>query len=185
MNHPPELVSAKLVTDPDGSLRIDAEAKDQDGDTVKLEYQWTINGQKVSENQSFTGFKKGDTITATVTPFDGKQEGTPQSFLKVFGNTPPVISPSQPVFNYPAWSLQIQAKDADGDPLQYSLVSAPSGMTVDAKTGLVKWNTSGVAAGKYEATAHVSDGKGGEADYSFEVTLGEEEQGAAQEQTQE
>lgn len=171
-NNPPELTKADLVTE-GGALRIVAEAQDKDGDKVTLKYSWKVNDQEVSDKDTLSGFKKGDHIIATVTPFDGKVDGTPRSFVVQSGNSPPQITASQPQFNDPMWTYQVIAKDPDGDTLQYSLTDAPSGMTIDPKTGLISWDTSG-ASGKHKATVHVSDGHGGTVDYPIEITLTEE-----------
>jgi PhoPQ-activated pathogenicity-related protein len=61
-------------------------------------------------------------------------------------------------------SFAATARDADGslDTLTYSLLAgAPAGMTIDATTGQVTWNTStGVAAGRYFATVRATDAAG-------------------------
>ena len=142
-----------------GSLRIDAEAMDKDGDPVKLRYAWTVNDQKVSEDPVFGNFKSGDRIIGTVIPFDGKEEGAGRSFVRQLGNAPPQITPAEPQFDDPRWSLQVKATDPDGDPLQYSLKNAPSGMTIDPKSGFISWNTDGSGSGKHSAIVVVSDGK--------------------------
>lgn len=172
-NNLPELTRAELVSE-GGAMRIVAEAADKDGDTVQLKYSWTVNDQLVSDKDTLPGFKNGDRIVATVTPFDGKQDGMPQSWVRQIGNAPPQISQSQPQYDDPNWTYQIVAKDPDGDPLEFKLLKGPSGMSVDPKTGLVTWNTSG-SSGKHSATVQVSDGKGGISETTFEVTLSEEE----------
>lgn len=168
-NNRPELTKADLV-DENGALRIDAAAIDKDGDPVQLRYAWTVNDQKVSQDPVFSTFKSGDRIVGTVTPFDGKEEGAPRSFLRQLMNAPPQITPAEPVFDDPRWTLQVKATDPDGDPLQYSLKSAPSGMSIDPKSGFVSWNTDGVTSGKYTATVVVSDGKSA-TEYPIEISL--------------
>ena len=172
-NNPPELTKAELVTE-NGALRMVAEAHDKDGDPVQLKYSWTVNEQVVSDKDTLTAFKSGDHIIATVTPFDGKQDGLPRSFVRQTGNSPPQITQNQPQFNDPMWTYQVNAKDPDGDTLEYSLTDAPSGMIIDPKTGLITWDTSG-ASGRHKAMIHVSDGHGGTVDYPIEITLTEEQ----------
>lgn len=174
-NNKPEVTNAELVSD-GGSLRLVAQAQDKDGDPVQLRYAWVVNDQKVSDKPDFSDFKKGDKIVATVTPFDGKEEGEPRSFVRQLTNSPPQIIPGQPVYDDPTWTYQVKATDADGDTLAFSLKNAPSGMTIDPKTGLIHWNTSGVSGGKHKATVVVSDGKGGTTEYPIEVSLSEEQQ---------
>lgn len=171
MNNVPVIVSANVESIPPGGMQMNVTAEDKDEDPVSLLYLWTVNGVDVSTEQSVTGLKKGDHVVASVTPYDGKQKGNASSFVITVSNSPPQIMPAQPKYDDPNWSLQVQAKDIDGDPLQYSLTKAPKGMTVDSKTGLISWNTTNVAGGKYDGTVQVSDGQGGTSDYSFTVTL--------------
>jgi RHS repeat-associated protein len=52
------------------------------------------------------------------------------------------------------FSLQIEASDEDGDPLTYSLVNGPLGMTVATDTGLLEWTPSVEQLG--EVTVEIS-----------------------------
>jgi RHS repeat-associated protein len=64
----------------------------------------------------------------------------------------------------------VQASDPDGDPLTYSLVAAPTGMTINA-AGLLVWRP---GAGQFGANAvklQVSDGRGGTAEQDFTVNV--------------
>ena len=38
-----------------------------------------------------------------------------------------------------AYSYDVNASDANGDTLTYSLTQAPTGMTINASTGLIAW----------------------------------------------
>ncbi len=51
---------------------------------------------------------------------------------------------------------EIQAKDADGDRLTYSVVEAPAGMTLSS--GLLTWKPGADQLGKYTVVVNVSDG---------------------------
>lgn len=67
-------------------------------------------------------------------------------------------------------SLQPQAIDPDpGDALTYSLASRPSGMTVDAATGLLQWTPTPLQLGPHSVTLTVSDPFGLADTQSFEV----------------
>lgn len=73
------------------------------------------------------------------------------------GNSVPVITSTAPTTGTvgQAYTYQAAATDGDGDPLTWSLPTAPSGMTVSA-IGLVSWTPS--AAGTFPVTLRVSDG---------------------------
>jgi len=55
-------------------------------------------------------------------------------------------------FNYP-----VKATDPDSDTLKYSLEQAPSGMTIDPKTGIITWIPGQGQVGNYTVVVNVSD----------------------------
>ena len=65
-------------------------------------YEWTVDGEVVGSTAVLlVGFAGGDSVTCTVTPFDGVSEGLPVSATVTIGNTLPsiasvYISPSTP-----------------------------------------------------------------------------------------
>ena len=73
------------------------------------------------------------------------------------GNNAPVITSTAPTTGTVGqqYTYQATATDGDGDPLSWSLLSNPSGMTVSA-TGLVSWTPA--SAGTFDVTLQVSDG---------------------------
>lgn len=74
-------------------------------------------------------------------------------------NHPPVIQ-SNPVANGAAgqaYRYAFLATDPDGDKLTYSIVQGPTGMTMDAVTGVVTWAQP--LQGSYNITLRVDDGK--------------------------
>lgn len=60
------------------------------------------------------------------------------------------------------YQSQVTAFDPDDDPLTYSLLEAPQGMTIDPDTGLIEWTPSGAQNGRYYITYKVADGRCGE-----------------------
>ena len=60
-----------------------------------------------------------------------------------------------------AYSYDVNASDVDGDSLTYSLDIAPSGMSINASSGLISWTPSTGQAGSHGVTARVDDGNGG------------------------
>ena len=66
------------------------------------------------------------------------------------------------------------ASDADGDPLTFSLVDGPTGMTLDAEAGWLSWLTTGTIPGSYEFEIRVSDDWGGSTSQVFEITVVED-----------
>ncbi|MGL6073356.1 MAG: FG-GAP-like repeat-containing protein [Fimbriiglobus sp.] len=63
----------------------------------------------------------------------------------------------------------LTATDSDGDALQFSLVSGPSGLMVSAD-GFVLWQPTEL--GNFPLVVRVSDGRGGEVEQSFNIVVG-------------
>lgn len=82
-------------------------------------------------------------FTVTVLP----TTNNPPEFI----STPSVGSSPLEPFVYDA-----DASDADGDPLTYSLATAPEGMAINPATGLIMWTPT--AEGTFNVTVSVSDG---------------------------
>lgn len=82
-------------------------------------------------------------------------------------SAPPVKAITGQTYTYP-----VTAIDTDGDPLTYSLRSAPSAMTINPASGLITWNPSTADIGNQSISIVVSDGQGGtaEQDYTLFVT---------------
>jgi len=157
-------------------LAVEVEGYDADGDAVRFETAWTRNGEPAGVGGSLTGpLKRGDKVAVTVTPFDGKEWGKTSTHYRDILNTTPVIE-GQEQFQVGdnAVTFRVRASDPDGDPLTYSLKDAPAGMSIDRKTGWVRWATSPGTAGKVPFTVIVSDGAGGESTARFTVTIAEQ-----------
>jgi hypothetical protein len=95
-----------------------------------------------------------------------------QSFtINVLAESAPVITSTPPtqIGGGSAYQYQVTAQDAEHDTLTYSLTAAPTGMTVNAGTGLVYWSSSVV--GSYSITVQVSDGRGGIATQSYSLSV--------------
>jgi hypothetical protein len=157
-------------------LRVLVEGHDADGDVVQFEIAWRKNGEPAgSGDRLTTSLKRGDKITTTVTPFDGKDRGESATLSREISNTPPAIE-GQEQFQVSDndVTFHVRASDTDGDPLMYSLKDAPAGMSIDRETGRVRWVTSPGTTGKVSFTVIVSDRAGGETTARFTVTVAEQ-----------
>ncbi len=153
---------------------------DPDGDEVRYQYQWYVNGKVVSESQESNefntkGMKKRDTVGVMVTAFDRDIPGVPiGSLVLTLPNTAPQITslPKYDIVNG-LYSYQVAAKDADGDKLAFSLVAAPSGMTINSSTGLIQWKVPTQVSGPQDVPIkiEVDDNDGGKAVQEFSITL--------------
>ncbi len=155
-----------------------AEGSDHDGDPVTFTYQWLVNGRNVpgAEAAQFNteGLKKKDTVTALVTPFDGEDRGSPVStkYLTLSNRNPDITSTPTAGLQDGVYSYQVTASDADGDPISFSLATAPPGMTIGQSTGLIRWQPNGFT-GKQQITVKVAaeDDDGGTAYQEFSMTF--------------
>jgi hypothetical protein len=178
-NSSPEIRGVRFVGGdgrPGNTLGVEAEGYDPDGDLVQFEIAWQKNGQPAgSGSRLTTPVKRGDKVTVTVTPFDGKERGKSATLFREILNTPPAIE-GQEQFQVSdnAVTFHVRASDADGDPLMFSLKDAPAGMSIDRGTGWVRWVTSTGTTGKVPFTVIVSDGSGGESTARFTVTIAEQ-----------
>lgn len=177
-NTPPEIRGVRFVGGdgrPGNTLGVETEGHDADGDPVEFEIAWRKDGEPAgSGNRLAAPVKRGEKVTVTITPFDGKERGTPAVLSREILNTPPAIE-GQEQFQVSDndVTFHVRASDADGDPLTYSIKDGPAGMSIDRSTGWVRWVTSPGTPGKVPFTVTVSDGSGGEASANFSLTISE------------
>jgi len=151
---------------------------DSEGNDVNFIYQWKHNGidiigateQKLEWNEEF---KKGDTVTLEIIPYDDLSEGIWKSEGSfTIPNSPPVIgSPPSGLINGTSFKYQVEATDLDDDPLTYSLQNAPVGMTINPDTGEVIWEYGIDDKGEYKIGIEVSDDDGGRSFYEMSITV--------------
>ena len=158
-------------------ISADATATDRDNDTVSFEYQWLVNNSTVpaaEESYNTANLKKKDGISVTVTPYDGEDRGAPMqsSVLFLSNHNPEIVSTPASGLQNGIYTYQVIAKDPDGDPVTFSLSSAPEGMTIDPRSGLIRWEPRDVS-GRVEMTVKVAadDGDGGVSYQEFTLTL--------------
>ena len=89
------------------------------------------------------------------------------------GNVAPQIT-SAPVTSARvgvAYSYKVNATDANGDALTYSLTTRPTGMTINAATGQITWTPTSTQTGNRAVTARVADPGGLAATQSFTINV--------------
>ncbi|HTY44170.1 MAG TPA: putative Ig domain-containing protein [Patescibacteria group bacterium] len=98
-----------------------------------------------------SGYSTGDTLSLTVNPVVNPPPV----------NHPPVITsvPVTQVNENTLYNYQMTATDADNDTLTYSLVTAPSWLSINSATGLISGTSPSVNSDtNYDIQARVSDG---------------------------
>jgi hypothetical protein len=180
LNTPPEIqevwIEPKRATSND-PLRIHLKAFDRDGDFIYYTYQWEKNGTVLFEDRGEVldpkRFKKGDSISVTVTPDDRDASGVPRkSPPMVIANSPPTIVSSPPTnVEGDTYLYQVKANDPDQDTVFFSLKSGPRGMEINKNTGLLRWEIKKEAKGVHSLEIEVSDQAGAKTVQQYTVTV--------------
>jgi RHS repeat-associated protein len=82
------------------------------------------------------------------------------------------LVPADESFSY---TYRVRATDPDDDDLTYALSAAPTNMTIDSNTGLIRWFPSLGQVGEHNVVVQVEDGHGGVAYQSYGICVMPEE----------
>jgi hypothetical protein len=66
---------------------------------------------------------------------------------------------------------QVVAEDGDGDPIIYSLTSAPEGMTIDPERGLIRWKVTGKDQGLHPIEIAVANADGAKTMQHYDLRI--------------
>ncbi len=153
------------------------EGADADADEVGYLYRWWRNGELVSghdENGLDTaGFARGDVVVVGVTPKDrfGTGREVRSAPVSLTNNPPTILSAPAPLVDRTHYEYLVVAKDPEGDPLAYTLPTAPSGMKIDPATGRIEWLVPAGLTGIHQVRVTVEDSLSGRAFQEFSLTL--------------
>lgn len=177
VNSPPRIASIKFEPFPPtkrDTLTPLITATDADGDSIAYTYKWLKeDGSVLGTEPSIKGslFNKNDKIILEVVPSDGQINGPVFRTAVVIANSNPKITSIPAAFSGKEYSYQVIAEDPDQDPITYTLSKGPAGMTIDRKTGLVKWAFTEKDAGSYPIEIEASDPDGAGDIQSFILPL--------------
>jgi hypothetical protein len=181
LNTPPKIVSAvTLMGNRDlPEIYVQANSLDVDEDSLSLTYRWYINGERM-EDQSGSSLdpslvRRGDEVFAEIVASDGESTSPPFRAVPVTieNHAPEITSlPPTALSADGSYEYRIQAKDADGDPLSYELITAPPGMSLDGQTLVWTRPAAKERAISHNVTIRVSDPHGGEARQEFRFSFG-------------
>lgn len=173
----PQIVSATFVAGAGNGedISVNVSTVDADGDPVTVEYAWTINGQPAGNGVRIQkATRRGDFVTVTLTPFDGKVRGRSVTLRSQINNSPPSIEGVVDVRHEGnLYTARVQAQDPDGEPIRYALVSGPNGMTVDATEGTIVWNMPPDFKGRAVFMVSARDRSGAQSTYAATIEISE------------
>jgi hypothetical protein len=86
-------------------------------------------------------------------------------------NTKPIVTSLPPTVALQgvAWEYQVLAQDAEQPELRYSMLTAPSGMSIDPATGRIRWLPS--SQGSELVTVRIDDERGSYTEHSFSLSV--------------
>ncbi|MCZ2343882.1 MAG: putative Ig domain-containing protein [Bacteroidales bacterium] len=155
------------------------EASDPDGDPISFALTTAPDSMVIDRATGAltwtpTAAQVGDN-PVVIAVSDGRGGVTTQSFALpvVPTNAPPAITstPVGPAVEERPYVYVVTATDPDGDPITFSLTTAPDGMAIDAASGVLTWTPDADQIGDNPVTISVSDGRGGVRTQSFTLPV--------------
>ena len=87
-------------------------------------------------------------------------------------NRPPNITstPTTTVASQTAYTYSVTATDPDNDPVTFSLLDPPAGMTIDAQ-GVIRWTPGAGEFGTYRIKVRADDGRDGSTTQEYDLVV--------------
>ena len=117
--------------------------------------------------------RQGSTVLESISLFDGTYTSGGFGFYNYSQGLVEYTGFTREVLATRTYAYDVDAIDPDGDPLAFSLVIAPTGMTIDAGTGEITWPVTSNEVGSHEVTVRVEDGRGGFDEQSYTIDVSE------------
>ncbi len=179
VNTPPTL--SAIGTQPErpgrnSGIDLVFEADDFDGDPLEIQVRWFLQRKEIPEANDT--HLEGEALTKNLylwakIEVNDNSGGIVKGETKkiVISNSPPQILSSPPELSSPTsvYIYQVEAEDADGDPLTYS-VTGPSGINISS-SGKLTWKPSLKDKGFNKIRVTVKDDEGASAYQEFEMNL--------------
>ncbi|EMI19413.1 PKD domain containing protein, partial [Rhodopirellula maiorica SM1] len=153
-------------------------ATDADGDPLTFSLSDAPTGVTVSTGGvlHWTPDTLGD-YTFTASASDGQATTTKTFTFTVAAqasNAAPRITsvPNKAALASAIYRYDVNASDAEGDTLVYSLTKKPAGMQINYTSGLIQWIPTASQVGNHEVTVSVNDLRGGVDNQTFVVNVG-------------
>ncbi|MFM6643375.1 MAG: putative Ig domain-containing protein [Microcystis panniformis] len=180
INTPPQIISSpNTLTLINNTYSYEVRATDFDNDTLTYSLINPPEGMTINANTgliAYTPTKLGkQTIEIKVS--DGFGGTNTQSYqlqvlatldnnLPSITSTPKIIIGAGGLYQY-----DVEANDPENTAINYNLTVKPNGMTIDANTGLITWQTQNTTNGDFQVTATATDADGGIAYQNYYIRV--------------
>ncbi|HKK52015.1 MAG TPA: hypothetical protein VKA74_10525 [Myxococcota bacterium] len=151
------------------------ETSDRLGVLPEPEIEWLVDGEVVGREEELdtTPFLPGSVIElrATLGPAKGSSRSvTSRPIVLARGEPPEIVSLPDGEIEGGLFSYRVQARSPEpGAELRYRLLTSPEGMSVDARSGVVRWRPNPEQRGRFEVEVGVVDQWGSGAAQSFSI----------------
>ncbi|MEM9214706.1 MAG: putative Ig domain-containing protein [Cyanobacteria bacterium P01_F01_bin.150] len=183
-NQAPTIISSPSTTELNANqfFTYNVDATDPDGDVLSYYITDGPRGLKIDPNTGEINWSPTDrqvgVSEVTIAVLDGKGKQATQQFDITVNETPQNLSPffasSPQTTALPDETYQYQpiAIDPEGEAITYSLRDgSPTGMTIDATTGLIEWTPATDQEGQFPVIVFATDENGGRSVQSFLLTI--------------
>lgn len=182
LNGPPSFISTAATAGGEGALySYDADAVDPEGTALSYVLLAGPSGMTIDATTGLVSWTPADdqsgTVAVTIQVTDALGATATQSFnisVTDLLNAPPriVSLPQTDAIQGQGYLYLVVATDPEGDPgLQFSLVTAPPDLTIDATTGTVAWVPDYGDVGTTVVTVRVTDSGGASGTQTYALTV--------------
>jgi len=179
-NQAPQITSAALTSATVGRLYgYELKATDPDGDALSYTLVRAPSGMAIQPSSGAiewtpsTGQVGAHSVSVRVADPAGAAATQDFSVSVAAGSAAPrfTSSPATAAVVGATYRYDVEATDANGDTLAFSLTRAPAGMAIDAATGAIAWTPSAAQMGAHEVSVQARDPGGLVANQVFTVTV--------------
>lgn len=181
-NRAPRIISSPTLTaQADAAYAYDVNAVDDDGDPVTYALSDSPLGMQIDAGTGAITWTPDATMlgthAVTVSVSDNHGASVEQAFaitvsLDGTNRAPQIVSaPTEKAIVGVAYQYDVDAIDADGDAITYSLSAMPVGMAIDPGSGLIMWTPTEADVGTHLVTVVATDPEEGWNRQTFELTV--------------